>query len=126
MNEKQIEAVTKLPAPKRYAHTIKTIADKERAWGLYSDGWALFSTDDGKPVFPIWPEREYAALLAHADWAEFSPRAIEIDELLEEFLPGFKEGETLLGIFPTPEQRGVIPAITVFEEDLRTELSRYE
>ena len=93
---------------------------------LYSQGWVLAGTSESQLVFPIWPAHEYAALCATGDWQEYAPREIDLDVLFEELIPSLKERKTLLGVFYTPKDRGVIPTLEQFEEDLRTELEKIE
>lgn len=126
MNPKQIEAVLKLPAPKRYDHFIKVVADRQHAWGLFADGWALAATTEGEPVFPLWPAREYAELAAVGNWAGYQPREIDMKDLLDRLLPSLGEQGTLLGVFPTTDDKGVLPGTATFESDLRSELARFE
>ena len=126
MNSKQIESVLRLSGPKRYDHFIKVVADSQQAWGLYSDGWALASTTDGKAVFPLWPKSEYAELAAQGVWAGYRPKTIDMEDLLEGLLPSLGERNTVLGIFPTPEDKGVIPETADFESDLRIELAKFD
>jgi hypothetical protein len=125
MNPNQIKAVPQLPGPKCYAHFIKVVADRQSAWGLYADGWALASTDEGDPVFPLWPAQEYAELTATNDWASYCPREIDIEDIFDGLLPSLLERGTLLGIFPTPTDKSVLPDITTFENDLRRELAKF-
>lgn len=124
MNPKQIEAVLELSAPKRYDHFIKVVADREQAWGLFSEGWALAATN-GIPVFPLWPAKVYAELAATGDWAGYAPRGIGTEDLLEGLLPSLVERQTLLGVFPTPSDKGIITSTTTFESDLRSELAKF-
>jgi hypothetical protein len=119
-------AVLGLAAPKRYSHFVKVAADQNRVWGLYSDGWALMGTDDGKQVFPVWPAEAYAAACAEGSWVGYQPRAIELVSLFDELLPSLRRSGTLLGIFPTPSDRGITPTIEQLEDDLRSELARIE
>ncbi len=126
ITQKQIEAIIALPGPKRYEHFIKVAADQGCVWGLYSDGWALAGTGEGEPVFPLWPAREYAALCAFGEWSGYEPKEIDLDELFEGLLPSLKERKTLLGIFYTPSDKGVLPTVDEFEHDLREELSKYD
>lgn len=125
MNPKQIEAVLKLDAPSRYDHFIKVVADRQVAWGLFDDGWALAGTDDGTPVFPLWPAKEYAALCAVDDWSNYRPKEVEVEDILEGLLPSLEEKGTSLGVFPTPEDKGVLPEVETFEADLRNELAKF-
>src|SRR5438045_99820 len=109
MNQKKMESVLALPAPKRYAHFIKVAADQRKVWGLFSDGWALAETNDGKRAFALWPAQEYAALCARDDWSGYEAREIDLDTLLEVLIPKLKESGTLAGAFPTPDEQGITP-----------------
>ncbi|MSR64559.1 MAG: DUF2750 domain-containing protein [Verrucomicrobiae bacterium] len=126
MNEAKIKAVLALPGAKRYSHFIKVAADQRKTWGLFSDGWALAETSDGKPAFPLWPAQEYADLCAGGSWSGYKSREIDLNTLLEVLIPKLKESGTLLGIFPTPSEKGITPDFNQFEADLRNELARIE
>lgn len=126
LSEKKIAAILALQAPKRYGHFIKTVVDGEKAWGLYSDGWALSATDDGMTVFPIWPAMEYAELCAFNEWRDYKAREISLGDLLTELIPKLEQDGLLLGIFPTPEDKGMTPELEIITEDLRNEMIRYE
>ncbi|MBU0456454.1 MAG: DUF2750 domain-containing protein [Pseudomonadota bacterium] len=126
ITQKQIEAVIALPGPKRYAHFIKVAADQRQVWGLYLDGWALAGTSDETPVFPIWPAKEYALLCATKDWAQYEAKAIDLDYLLETLIPNLKDDQVKLGVFYTPNDKGVLPELDQFTSDIRMELDRIE
>jgi hypothetical protein len=126
INPKQIEAVLTLPGPKRYAHFIKVVADQRYVWGLYSDGWALVGTDDGKQAFPLWPAREYAERCICGEWSGYQPREIDLDTTFECLFPKLMASGTEVAIFPTPVQKGVIPGLKQLESDLREELEKIE
>lgn len=126
INPKQLEAVTALEGAKRYATFIKVAADQRQVWGLFSDGWALAIADDGQQAFPLWPAREYAALCSSGAWEGYQPREIDLDTLFENLLPKLVEKKTLAAVFPTPNDKGVTPELTVLESDLREELNKIE
>jgi len=126
MESRKIEAIVSLPAPQRYSHFIKFVADCQSAWGLYLEGWALAATDDDQPVFPIWPAREFAQLCAVADWTGYVPKVIEIDDLMDGLLPSLRESGTLLGVFYTPNDKGILPDTEAFEADMKQELAKFE
>lgn len=125
MNEKQLAAVFALPAAKRFEHFVKVVADRENAWGLYQDGWAMAAADGGGLVFPLWPYAEYARVCAVDAWAGYEPREISIDDLMEVLLPQLKAEGTLPGIVPTPCDRGATPTIDELMAALEEELQRY-
>ena len=126
INPKQVEAVSALPGPQRYSHFIKVAADQRKVWGLFSEGWALYGTDDGKEAFPIWPASEYASCCNNGSWAEYQPREIDLDDLFEKLMPSLEKSKTLLAIFPTSTDKGVTPDFKLLESDIRQELSRIE
>lgn len=126
INPKKLRAVTSLPGPERYSHFIKVAADLRSVWGLYKDGWALSQDAGGKSYFPVWPAEPYAMQCATSEWAEYEPREIELDDLVEELFPRLTEAGTGLAVFPTPDERGVTPELEVVAADLRQELSRIE
>lgn len=126
MNTKQLAAVFALPANKRFEHFVKVVAEREEAWGLYQDGWALAGTDEGDRVFPLWPQKEYAEANAINEWAGYEPKAISLEDLMEVVLPQFKAEGTLPGILLTPDKRnGATPSIDELVAALEEELQRY-
>jgi len=126
ISDKQIAAVLALPGNERYKHFIKRVADSELAWGLFDEGWALAATDDGARVFPLWPAEEYAKLCAVGEWGGYAPRSFSVEELLEDLLPMLQEDGVLPGIFYTPDDKGVTPAVELLRQDLAAELQNYE
>ena len=126
VNQKQIEAVLKLPAPKRYSHFIKKVVGWKQLWALYDDGWAMSETDDGQMTFALWPEREYAELCVSGDWASYKPEPIALDEVLDSMIPMLRERGILPGVFFTLEDGSVNASVDELEADLREELSKYE
>lgn len=112
----------KLPGRERYSHFIKQVADSEKVWGLYKDGWALAATAEGIEVFPVWPAREYAELCARDAWAHFEPSEFALEEFMTELLPKLDAKGMLPGIFYTPGDRGVTPEISRLLSDLEKEL----
>lgn len=123
--EKEIEAILRLDGPTRFKHFVKRVVDEERAWGLWKDGWALMTNDDGGQVFPLWPAREYAELCRSDDWRSYEPREITLLELLDDLVPKLEQKGVLPGVFPTPEGKGVTPTSKEFADSLRKEMENY-
>lgn len=125
MHPKQLAGVFALPADKRFWHFIKMVADREKAWGLYQDGWAMAGTDDGEMVFPLWPAREYAEACALDNWTGYEASEIPLDDLMNELLPKLKADGVLPGILPTPGGNGATPPVEDVLAALEEELQRY-
>ena len=126
LHPKQIESVMALPGPERYDHFIKQIVDGEKVWGLYNNGWALASTDDGTQVFPVWPAEDYAAKCAQDEWSGYEPISIALNDFIEELLPMLERDGVIPGVFYTPTNKGITPEITQLIEDINHELGHYE
>ncbi|MEZ4302515.1 MAG: DUF2750 domain-containing protein [Polyangiaceae bacterium] len=120
--QREIDAVLRLDGPARFRHFIKQVVDREETWGLWENGWALMENENGVPVLPLWPAREYAELNRVGEWARYEPAPIPLNELLEELLPRVASQGALLGVFPTPAGKGV--ALDV--EELSSALRAYE
>lgn len=122
-----MEAVLRLPGPERYEHFVKQVADWEQAFGLSKNGWALAARGaDEHRVFPLWPSGEYAKACAKDKWEGFEPTPISLNDLMEELLPKLQRDGTLVGVFYTPDGKGVIRQPADLAEDLRSESARYE
>jgi hypothetical protein len=124
-SEKEIASVLALDGAGRFHHFTKRVVDAQVAWGLWKDGWALMENDDGRPVFPLWPAREYAQLHRDGDWEAYEVEEISLSRLLEELLPKLAERNTFIGVFPTPAGKGLIIPAEEVARSLRAELARY-
>ena len=125
VNPKQFDAVVALSGNKRFEHFVKVVVDREMAWGLYEDGWALASDDAGTRVFPLWPEEEYARACAVDEWSAYQPRPIELGYLTAELLPRLDGDGVLPGVFSTPMSKGVTPSVTELLAALDAESAKY-
>ena len=70
-------------------------------WGLQgSDGWALCASEahEDMDVMPFWSQQAFAQVHCVDDWADYTPVAIEIEEFLEDWLPGMHEDLLLIGV----------------------------
>ncbi|MGS4885690.1 DUF2750 domain-containing protein [Roseibium sp. MB-4] len=119
------KALLTLSGPERYRHFIKAIVDREEVWALFSDGWALARDDDGKSVFPFWPENEFAALCAIGDWEGYEPEVIPLQDFVEQLLPNLQADDVLPGVFYTPSNQGITPTIEGLISDIEPELENY-
>ena len=121
----QVQSVLALPGPERFEHFVKTVADWQQVWGLYDEGWALAATDQGTPVFPLWPAREYAVACAAKEWSTHEPKLIELREFMDVLLPQLKADGVLPGVFFTPSTNGLTPTVDELVAALELELQNY-
>ncbi|AXA94509.1 DUF2750 domain-containing protein [Massilia sp. YMA4] len=125
MNPKQIAAVFALPPVERFEHFVKVVADRQKAWGLYQDGWAMAGTAEGDMVFPLWPQREYAEACALDAWAGYTATEIPLHDLMHVLLPRLRTDGVLPGVLPTPSSKGTTPSVDELIAALEEELKRY-
>lgn len=124
LGAQQLADVVTLPAPRRYTHFVRQVAENGEVWGLYRDGWALAKTDDGTLVFAMWPASEFADLCAEFEWDGYEPQSFPLDDLITDLLPQLEEDGVLPGIFYTPGERGLTPTIYMLRVDLERALNR--
>jgi hypothetical protein len=119
-----LKAVVTLPAPQRYEYFVKQVAQTGEVWGLYRNGWALATKDDGTLVFAMWPDAAFAQLCAEFEWEGYAPQAFSLRELLDELLPQLQEDGLVPGIFRTPGSKGVMPTPNLLRADLQDALTQ--
>ena len=124
MNEKEFNAVIKLPANIRYEYFVKKVVDWEEVWGLFDDGWAMTEDDNGRLMMPFWPKKEFAAYCAFEDWSNYKPQNISLDEFISNWLPGMKEDGYNPSIFWNRVDSAVLEIDTLIL-DLEEELKKY-
>jgi len=79
---------------------IDEIRKTGKIWGLKSgDGWAVcpsleFEQTD---VFPFWSNQADAEVHCSDDWAIYTPAVIELEDFIENWLPGMHEDEVMAG-----------------------------
>lgn len=125
MNNERFKGILNLEGPDRYLHFVKSVVDRDEAWGLHEDGWALSALDDGTQAFPLWPEREFAESCAGEEWAGYTPEAIPLSDLIGELVPKLLRDDICIAVFPTPGDKGVIPDTTELLSDPENEEQRY-
>lgn|SRR5690606_29136281 len=70
-------------------------------WGLQGpEGWALCASEkyENSDVMPLWSREQFAQIHCQEDWKDYVPVPIELEEFLEDWLPGMHEDVLLVGI----------------------------
>ncbi|NOU64746.1 DUF2750 domain-containing protein [Paenibacillus sp. LMG 31461] len=124
MNQKEFEAVIKLPANIRYEYFIKKVADSEEVWGLYGDGWAVTEDDKGNLLIPFWPKKIFAEFCIFEEWSHYKAQSITLNEFMNDWLPGISEDHHKPSIFWNRNDSSVV-AVNVLLNDLEQEIEKY-
>lgn len=76
--------------------------EKGCIWGLQDaqDDWALVGSvdNDSIDVMPFWSDQQLAEPLCNGDWSVYRPVAIEMEEFLDDWLPGMHSDVLMVGI----------------------------
>ncbi|MFD1674142.1 DUF2750 domain-containing protein [Alicyclobacillus fodiniaquatilis] len=126
MHEKEFNAVISLPGSKRYEYFIKQVCDRQEVWGLFNNGWAMVTDDNGQLLIPLWPRIEFAEVCVDStEWSGYKPKEIDLERFVEKWIPGMVNDKVMPAIFMTPSNRGVAVDNKRLLEDLEQELENY-
>ena len=71
-------------------------------WGLQDQegNWSLVSSmdNDSIDVIPFWSDQRMAQALCTGDWEVYKPVAIEMEEFLDDWLPGMHSDVLMTGV----------------------------
>ncbi|XQY93683.1 DUF2750 domain-containing protein [Metabacillus sp. HB246100] len=122
--DKEILAVIKLPANRRYSYFIKKIVDFEELWGLYNDGWAISEDTNGNKLIPLWPKKEYAELCTEEEWKQYQPKKIYLNDFINKWIPGMSKDRLSVSVF-WYENDSVVVNPERLLNDIEEELENY-
>lgn len=94
-------------------------------WGLQGpEGWAVCASEtrNNADVIPFWSQESFARVHCEDDWADYVPLAIDLEEFLEDWLPGMHEDVVLVGVNWNHELEGEevepLDLLEEFEQEL--------
>lgn len=126
VNDKEVEATSKLEPIKRYQYFIKRVADSEIMYSLKDrEGqWALADVE-GRTVFSIWSAAEFASACAVGEWEDFSVTEISTEEFEDEIIDEIDQNNYLINVFSIKEKSGFVVDLSEFARDLSEEMKKY-
>ena len=125
LREAEMEAMTSVNGPTRYAYFIKKAADENQVWSLWKDGWSLAEDSNGQKLFPVWPHAKFAHMCAIGNWLDHEARPIEMQVWLDRWLPCISSENRFVAVFPTLNDNGLVLDSNRLAADLRDELQNY-
>jgi hypothetical protein len=125
-NDKAVAAILALTGQQRYAHLIKTAADREAVWGLRQpqSGWALLGSGEGPDALPLWPDEVFAAPWATGSWSDCEPSMLSLDELFD-LMEALDEDCISIAGFPDPSRGSVVVDVPAFRSHLTHEIDQW-
>ena len=121
----EIAAMLVADDKRRYEYFVHRVCDTEQVWGLHDGGWASLGDSEEKKLFPLWPHEKYAELFKKNGWERYTPKAIDLDLFVEEWLPKMKESGVSPAIFPVSSGASVVVSCDDLQANLRHESSNY-
>lgn len=101
LHKKAKNAILNLSSQERYEHTLKRITDSGVLYVLADkDGdWILWG-DEKISSLAIWPELEFARIMANSEDKNSDIYEIKIEEFLEDGIPWLIENKIGIAVFP--------------------------
>ena len=124
MNDIEFKSILNLDGAIRYEYFIKKVADYGEIWGLYDDGWATTTDDNERVLIPFWPKKEFAEGCAVGEWSNYIATSINLEEFIEEWLPGMQEDSVLASVFWNGDD-SIAREANKLLYDLEIELEKY-
>ncbi|WP_144391615.1 DUF2750 domain-containing protein [Pleionea sediminis] len=97
-----------------YQIFLEGAVDSGLVWALVTseeeDGeFALCESEDkdNTDVMPFFSAQDFAQAVCHGEWANYQPRAIELDDFIDNWLPGMQKDGLLVGVNWTEDLEGL-------------------
>lgn len=88
---------------------VAAVSNSGLVWALKGpDGWALCDSIEFEDtaVFPFFSSEALAARLCTEAWSAYSPASLQLEEFLNDWLPGMHEDNAMAGIDWNHEMEG--------------------
>lgn len=99
---------------KNYQMFLEDAIDSGEVWGIAQgdDENAEFALcgsaeDDAVDVMPFWSRESFAKAACADEWSVYQPRAIDVDDFIDNWLPGMQKDGLLTGVNWNKELEGV-------------------
>ncbi len=111
---------------KNYDRFLLDAVDYGIIWGIVDESGEFAVSpseeDDEIDVMPFWSSEEYAADVCVDEWSIFTPEAIELDDFIDNWLPGLQKDRILVGINWNKDLDGYeVEPLTLAEDLLETD-----
>lgn len=127
VNEHEFQNVISLSAFDRYQYFLNKVADWEEVWSVRSaDGFRMMSDPQGVLCIPVWPAEPYAQACCQEEWADASPVAVSLEDWMAKWLPGIKNDNRKIALFPLPQDQGMVLDSDQLRQDLQELLDEFE
>ncbi len=100
----------------RCAQFVAAVCDSGTVWGLYGTTWARADVGGQVEALPFWSSRAEAARCVCGDWAEYGPRAIDLDDFVAQWLTAMIEDGIVVVVGSNVNRLGaIVDPVTLLE-----------
>jgi hypothetical protein len=127
MNPNKLQNIFNLSAKERYGYFVRKVADFQTVWLVRDEeGLVMLGGDEEQSKsIPVWPEKEFAALLLTGEWESYRVEEMPVDEFLIWLDELQKEG-IQLAAFPKDSLQSIVVEAREMKAHLLHELEQYE
>ncbi|AWF83491.1 DUF2750 domain-containing protein [Microbulbifer sp. A4B17] len=126
MSNPDLSEVINLNCEDRYEYFLSMAGEEREIWILVDSENCFLKIhtdeDGGFEYLPVWPNAEFAQGYAENE-AGLSPKSIPLPQFLKKWLPGLRNDDIEIGVFPAPDKSVWITNSEELEADLRQELN---
>ncbi len=125
INSQEINSVLNLSNIERFKHFVKRSCDWEEVWALKNEAGWVTSESEGRKCLAVWPNPAYAKLFIKGDWENATPELIELNNFIENWVPGLVQDGIYLGVFPNLELDAIVISAESILPEIKKELENY-
>lgn len=125
INSQEINSVLNLSNLERFKHFVKRSCDWEEIWTLKGESGWVTSESEGRKCLVVWPNLAYAELFIKGDWENAKPELIELNNFIENWVPGMVQDGICLGVFPNLELDAIVISADRILPEIKQELKSY-
>ncbi|WP_158265015.1 DUF2750 domain-containing protein [Blastopirellula marina] len=119
MSSGKFSGAVDLSGPDRVQYFIRKANEGQELWGLYVDGWADATDQDGKKGLVVFPDEQHARLCATDKWAQHSPKSIKLSSFKDRWVDKLVRMKMCVAVFPTPFDGPVFMEPTALKSSLK-------
>ena len=125
INSQEINSVLNLSNLERFKHFVKRSCDWEEIWALKNESGWVTSESEGRKCLAVWPNPVYAEFFIKGDWENTKPELIELNNFIENWVPGMVQDGIYLGVFPNLEFDAIVISADLILPEIKQELENY-
>lgn len=121
----ELEHLLELNCEERYDYFLDAVIEEKEIWIVVNNNnefLKIFAEEEGFEYLPAWPSEELARHYSARD-SELQTKSISLPEFLKKWVPGLKQDELEIGVFPGSDGTVWLTSSEELKADLQDALS---